>query len=325
MKRKVLITGPTLSSDALIYANSHDIQLIPTEPYIAKDEMQKLIHDEQPDAIIVRTGKLTRDMIFASNNLKVIAKHGVGFDTIDTQAAAERKVPVTIAVGANAQSVAEHAFALMFNVARQVTWLDQRIRDGHWDKSTANGVELYGKTLGLIGLGAIGNILMELVDPLKMKVKVYDPFLQNLPELEYVEQEHDFQKLIETSDIISLHCPLTVDNKHLFSHVQFEKMKRSSILINTARGELIDQSALVDALKNNKIAGAGLDTFSTEPPEKDNPLWELPNLVVTPHIGANTSDSRNRVGLLALQQIVTIWNGELLNPRAIANWKLLNS
>lgn len=325
MKRKVLITGPTLSSDALIHANSHDIQLIPTEPYIAKDEMQKLIHDEQPDAIIVRTGKLTRDMIFASKNLKVIAKHGVGFDTIDIQAAAERKVPVTIAVGANAQSVAEHAFALMFNVARQVTWLDQRIRDGHWDKSTANGVELYGKTLGLIGLGAIGNILMELVAPLKMKVKVYDPFLQNLPELDYMEQEHDLQKLIETSDIISLHCPLTVDNKHLFSHVQFEKMKRSSILINTARGELIDQSALVDALKNNKIAGAGLDTFSTEPPEKDNPLWELPNLVVTPHIGANTSDSRNRVGLLALQQIVSIWNGQSLPPRAIANWKLLNS
>ncbi|MFW2086808.1 NAD(P)-dependent oxidoreductase, partial [Acinetobacter baumannii] len=123
----------------------------------------------------------------------------------------------------------------------------------------------------------------------------------------------------------SLHCPLTAENKHLFSHAQFEKMKSSSILINTARGELIDQAALVDALKNNKIAGAGLDTFSSEPPEKDNPLWELPNLVVTPHIGANTTDSRNRVGLLALEQIVSIWNGQLLNPRAIANWKLLNS
>ncbi|MFH3862916.1 3-phosphoglycerate dehydrogenase, partial [Acinetobacter nosocomialis] len=108
MKRKVLITGPTLTSDALLYAQSHDIQLIPTEPYMAKDKMEKLIHDEQPDAIIVRTGKLSRDMIFASDNLKVIAKHGVGFDTIDTQAAAERKIPVTIAVGANAQSVAEH-------------------------------------------------------------------------------------------------------------------------------------------------------------------------------------------------------------------------
>ncbi|MEA1230504.1 hydroxyacid dehydrogenase [Acinetobacter sp. IRS14] len=325
MKRKVLITGPTLTSDALLYAQSHDIQLIPTEPYMAKDEMEKLIHDEQPDAIIVRTGKLSRDMIFASDNLKVIAKHGVGFDTIDTQAAAERKIPVTIAVGANAQSVAEHAFALMFNVARQVTWLDQRIREGHWDKASANGVELYGKTLGLIGLGAIGSILMKLVAPLNMKVKVYDPFLQNLPELDYVKQEHDFEKLLETSDIISLHCPLTAENRHLFSHAQFEKMKRSSILINTARGELIDQAALVDALKNNKIAGAGLDTFSSEPPEKDNPLWELPNLVVTPHIGANTTDSRNRVGLLALEQIVSIWDGQLLNPRAIANWKLLNS
>ena len=324
MKRKVLLTGPTLASDALIFAESQNIQLIPTEPYMPKNEMEKLIHDEQPDAIIVRTGKLTRDMIFASDNLKVIAKHGVGFDSIDIAAAAERKIPVTIAVGANAQSVAEHAFALMFSVARQVTWLDHRVRNGHWDKTSANGMELSGKTLGLVGLGAIGSILMQLVAPLKMKVKVYDPFLQNLPNLDYVELEPNFEKLLESCDIISLHCPFTIENRHLFSHAQFEKMKSTSILINTARGELIDQAALVDALKNKKISGAGLDTFHPEPPEKDSPLWDLPNLVATPHVGANTTDSRNRVGLLALEQIVSIWNDQLPNSRAIANWKLLN-
>lgn len=323
MSFKVLITGPTLAQSALDFSDSHHLTLIPTQPYMPPDEMIALIQQEQPDAIIVRTGKLTREMIFASDNLKIIAKHGVGFDTIDIQAAAERNIPVTIAVGANAQSVAEHAFALMFGVSRQIAWLDKRVKAGHWDKPNANGIELSGKTLGLVGLGSIGGILMELVAPFKMKVKVFDPFLKDFPKLSYVEQEHDFDELLKSCDFISLHCPLTDQNRKLFSYPQFDLMKPNSILINTARGELVDTDALVDALKNNKITGAGLDTFYPEPPEASSPLWTLDNLVATPHVGANTTDSRNRVGLLALQQIVSILNNQPLKSREIANWNLL--
>ena len=323
MSFKILITGPNLAQNAVDFSSEHGLTLVPTQPYMAPDEMIALIQHEQPDAIIVRTGKLTREMIFASNNLKVIAKHGVGFDTIDIQAAAERNIPVTIAVGANAQSVAEHAFALMFSVSRQIAWLDQRVRQGHWDKSSANGVELSGKTLGLVGLGSIGRILMELVAPFKMKVKVFDPFLKNFPQLDYVEQETDFNHLLKSCDFISLHCPLTNENRKLFSYEQFDLMKETSILINTARGELIDTDALIDALQNNKITGAGLDTFYPEPPEASSPLWTLSNLVATPHVGANTTDSRNRVGLLALEQILSVLNRQQLEPRAIANWNLL--
>lgn len=325
MSFKVLITGPTLAQTAVDFADQNGFALITTTPYMPSEEMAALIKQEQPDAIVVRTGKLTREMIFASDNLKVIAKHGVGFDTIDIQAAAERKIPVTIAVGANAQSVAEHAFALMFSVSRQVAWLDKRIRQGHWDKPSANGIELSGKTLGLVGLGSIGRILMELVEPFKMKVKVFDPFLKCIPQVNYVEQEKDFNNLLKNCDFISLHCPLTNENRKLFSYEQFELMKDTSILVNTARGELIDTDALIDALQNNKITGAGLDTFYPEPPEATSPLWKLDNLVVTPHVGANTTDSRNRVGLLALQQIHSILNNQSVEPRAIANWNLLTN
>jgi D-3-phosphoglycerate dehydrogenase len=324
MNRKILLTGPALALDAMNFANGLDIQIIPTPPYMPAEELTAIIRKEQPDAIVVRQGKLTKEMVEASSNLKAIAKHGVGYDTIDIKAAAELNIPVTIAVGANAQSVAEHAFALMFSVARQTAHQDARVRAGHWDKATANGIELFGKTLGLIGLGSIGGILMDLVAPLQMKVKVYDPYLKTLPERAHVEREHDFDTLIETSDIISLHCPLTEQNRNLFSSAQFNRMRPGSILINTARGELIDTPALVEALKTRRIAGAGLDTFNPEPPPADSDLWSLPNLVATPHVGANTTEARDRVGLLAVQQIVNIWEGTAIDPRCVVNRHLMN-
>lgn len=325
MTRTLLITGPELTAEAMAYAASQDIRVIPTTPYLPADELTAIIAAEQPDAIIVRQGKLTREMINASSKLKIIAKHGVGYDSIDVAAAAERSIPVTIALGANAQSVAEHAFALMFSVARQTALLDARMRAGHWDKATSVGMELSGKTLGLVGLGSIGRILMELVTPLRMTVKVYDPYLKELPSLPNVQLERDFDALVAQSDIISLHCPLTEQNRHLFGKAQFERMRPNSILINTARGELIDTQALVEALSRGTIAGAGLDTFNPEPPPADSPLWGLPTLVATPHVGANTVEARDRVGLLAVQQIVDFCNGTSLEPRAVVNRHLFES
>lgn len=325
MTRTLLITGPALTAEAMAYAASQDIRVIPTTPYAPADELLATISAEQPDAIIVRQGNLTDAMINASAKLKIIAKHGVGYDTIDIAAAAKRSIPVTIALGANAQSVAEHAFALMFSVARHTALLDSRMRDGHWDKATSVGIELSGKTLGLVGLGSIGRILMELVAPLRMTVKVYDPYLKELPSMPNVHLEPDFDALVAQSDIISLHCPLTDQNRNLFGKAQFDRMRPNSILINTARGELIDTAALVEALSSRKIAGAGLDTFNPEPPPADSPLWSLPTLVATPHVGANTVEARDRVGLLAVQQIVNFWNGTSPDPRAIVNRHLFES
>jgi len=325
MTRKILLTGPALAPEAMALAAAHDVRVIPTEPYLPHDELLALIREEQPDAIIVRQGKLTQALIEASAKLRVIAKHGVGYDTIDIQAAAARGIPVTIALGANAQSVAEHAFALMFSVARQTAWLDARLRAGHWDKAQANGTELFGKTLGLVGLGAIGSVLMDLVAPLRMQVRVYDPYLKSLPARDHVQREESFDDLLAECDVISLHCPLTEANRHLFGAAQFARMRPGSLLINTARGELIDTQALVAALREGQIGGAGLDTFHPEPPPADSPLWHLGNLVATPHVGANTREARDRVGQVAVQQILDSWAGRPLDPRAVVNRHLIDS
>ncbi|WP_313456207.1 hydroxyacid dehydrogenase [Pseudomonas sp.] len=325
MSRTILLTGPELASEAMHLAAERGVRIIPTTPYLPAEELEAIIRAEQPDAIVVRQGQLTRPMIEASSKLKVIAKHGVGYNTIDIQAAADQGIPVSIAVGANAQSVAELAFALMFSVARQTALLDARMRDGHWDKAEANGIELSGKTLGLIGLGSIGGILLDLVAPLRMKVKVYDPYLKQLPQRANVEREEDFNQLLAQSDIISLHCPLTETNHNLLGADQFARMRPGAIVINTARGELIDTAALVTALSERRIAGAGLDTFNPEPPPADSPLWGLPNLVATPHVGANTSEARDRVALVALQQIFDVWAGTALDSRCVVNRHLFAS
>ncbi|PIB43159.1 3-phosphoglycerate dehydrogenase [Pseudomonas sp. 2822-15] len=319
MTRTLLLTGPELTAEAMAFAASHGVRVIPTLPYTAAEALTAIIAREQPDAIIVRQGHLTREMIQASAQLKIIAKHGVGYDTIDIAAAAEREIPVTIALGANAQSVAEHALALMFSVARNTALLDARMRDGHWDKAHSVGIELSGKTLGLVGLGSIGRILMDLVAPLRMQVKVYDPYLKSLPDLPNVEQVSEFEALLAGCDIISLHCPLTEQNRNLFGEAQFKRMRPGSLLINTARGELIDTDALVQALSTGHIGGAGLDTFNPEPPPADSPLWGLPTLVATPHVGANTAEARDRVGLLAVRQIINFWDGIAPDPRAVVN------
>ncbi|KTT65950.1 3-phosphoglycerate dehydrogenase [Pseudomonas oryzihabitans] len=323
MTRTLLLTGPELAPDAMALAAAHGIRVVPTQPYMPADELVALIRKEQPDAIIVRQGKLTREMIEASAKLEIIAKHGVGYDTIDLQAAADRGIPVTIALGANAQSVAEHAFALMFSVARQTPWLNARMHAGHWDKAQSNGTELFGKTLGLVGLGSIGSVLMDLVAPLRMQVRVYDPYLQSLPVRDHVQREESFDNLLAECDVISLHCPLTEANRHLFGAAQFARMRPGSLLINTARGELIDTQALVAALRDGQIAGAGLDTFHPEPPPADSPLWGLTNLVATPHVGANTTEARDRVGLVAVQQVLDCWNGKNVESRAVVNRHLI--
>lgn len=323
MTRTLLLTGPELAPDAMALAAAHGIRVVPTKPYMPHDELVALIRQEQPDAIIVRQGKLTREMIEASAKLEIIAKHGVGYDTIDLQAAADRNIPVTIALGANAQSVAEHAFALMFSVARQTPWLNARMHAGHWDKAQANGTELFGKTLGLVGLGSIGSVLMDLVAPLRMQVRVYDPYLQSLPVRDHVRREESFDNLLAECDIISLHCPLTEANRHLFGAAQFARMRPGSLLINTARGELIDTQALVAALRDGQIGGAGLDTFHPEPPPADSALWGLTSLVATPHVGANTTEARDRVGLVAVQQVLDRWNGKAVETRAVVNRHLI--
>lgn len=302
-------------------AARHGLRVITMAPYAAPDETATRIAAEQVDAIIVRMGKLTEAAIAASSRLKVIVKHGVGVDGIDVGAATRRGIPVLIAAGANAQSVAEHALALMFSVSRSVPYLDSRIRHGYWDKAASTGTELFGRTLGIIGLGTIGCILLSLVQPLQMQLLGFDPQIPPSTKLDIpgLTRVDDLETLLRQSDYVSLHCPLTPTTRGMIGASQLALMKRDAILINTARGELIDMTALTVALSERTIGGAGLDTLSPEPPPAESAMWSLDNLVVTPHIGANTHAAAARVGIMAMQHVIDVLDGKPIEPRFTIN------
>jgi D-3-phosphoglycerate dehydrogenase len=316
MAATIIVTGAALAKPAMDAAERRGARIITVAPYTPPAEIAALAAAEKADAIIVRAAHVTEEVIGAAPSLKVIVKHGIGVDTIDLASATRHRIPVLITHGANAQSVAEHAFGLIFAVARQSAWLDARMRAGHWDKATSFGSELSGKSLGVVGLGSIGSALIELVRPLRMTIRGYDPFFRG--KLDGVEIVADLDALLRESDIVSLHIPLTAENRNLFDARRLGLMKRGAILINTARGGLIDHEALAAALTSGALTGAGLDCFPVEPP-KENPLSELKNVVMTPHIGANTREAAERVGVRAIEQALDFIEGKPFDPRANVN------
>lgn len=303
----------------MAFAEQRNVRCVSMEAYADVDAIGGLCAELQPDGLIVRMGKINEAIIGASKQLRAIVKHGVGYDNIDLDAATRRGIPVLIARGTNAQSVAELAFALMFSVARSTPWLDARTRSGHWDKAQHTGIELMGKTLGVVGLGSIGAILARLVAPLDIKVRIYDPFLKGDTGVPGAQVVDSLETLMRDSDIVSLHCPLTPATRNLIGEKELNLLGPRGILINTARGGLIDEAALAQALGAGRIAGAGLDTFTQEPPPTDSPLWALPNLVATPHVGANTHEARARVGVRAIELVLEVMDGRLSDPGSLVN------
>lgn len=313
----ILFVGAGLAPAAIAMAQARGVQLTTLAPHPAEAQLIKTIETIQPDVIIMRSGKLGAAAIHAAKRLKLITKHGVGVDSIDVATATACGIPVAFAAGANAQSVAEHAFALMFAASRNVVTLDHAARNGSWDK--VPGRELTGKTLGLIGFGTISRRLAELVAPLRMPILVHDPYVsaENLPASCRIAPSID--ALASGSDVVSLHCPLTPETANMFDARRFALMRDGAILINTARGGLIDETALVAALKDGKLSGAGLDTVASEPPGANSPLWAAPNLIVTPHVGADTAEARARVGVMVMEQALAAIEGHLPDQWMVAN------
>lgn len=317
--RHAIVVGGELSPLAVRAAEDRGIALVVSKPYPSVEELVALANDVGAEALIVRMGKIDRDVMEGIATLKIVVKHGVGFDTIDVRSAAELGLPVLVAGGANTQSVAEQALALLMSVARSTAWLDRRLREGEWDKSSYAGIEMTGRSIGLVGLGAIGRAFLHLLAPFGMTVRVYDPYLapDQLPG--GATLVGDLGVLLAQSDVVSLHCPLTEANRHLIDTAALARMKPNAILINTARGGLVDEAALIAALRDGTIRGAGLDTFAQEPPGRDNPLWSLPNLVASPHVGANTEEARARVGVSCVEQVVDYLDRGILSARNHVN------
>lgn len=314
----VVITGDAIAPEAMAVL-AGQCRIVFSGPYPAPEALARLVREEGADALIMRTGRATAEVIAASPRLRAIAKHGVGYDNIDVSAATALGIPLMISATANYQSVAEHTLALMFCLAKQIPWLDGRMRQGIWDKTTFQGEELFRKSLGLVGFGRIGRRVHELVSPLAMTVRVYEPLLPEDRFPPTVTRVRQLDELLRETDIVSLHCPFTEGTRHLIGTRELGLMKKNAWLINTARGGIVDEEALIAALQAGRIGGAGLDTFQKEPPEAVQRLAEAGRVVLTPHAGAATREAYVRMGVEAARNILTVLTGERPDPDYLIN------
>jgi len=255
------------------------------------------------DALIVRSAtRVTAELLDKARKLRAVGRAGVGVDNIDLSEATKRGVLVMSTPGGNAVSVAEHTFALLLALVKQVPRLDKAIHEGRWEKSSAAGTEVRGKTLGLIGLGRIGSEVAVRAEAFDMRVLGYDPFISEAAAHEVSVELVPLETLLAESDFVSLHAALSPATQNLINANTLEKMKKGARLVNAARGELIDEAALADALKSGKLAGAALDVFAEEPP-KNSPLIGLPNVIATPHVAGSTAEAQEEVGTQIAVQV----------------------
>jgi len=278
--------------------------------------------------LILRTGiKITRELMELADDLQVISRTGGGLDNVDVDAATEKHIIVTSNLGVNTSSVVEHALALMLSLSKQLALMDQAIRNGDF-KIRYKGLprDLRGKTLGLLGFGRIGSELgrccRELFD---MQVVSHDPYVSEKIRAGYKNQVAfvEREELYKRADVLSIHVPLTETTHHTVEQEVLDLMKPSAIIINTARGPIIDQSALFHALQDKKIAGAGLDVFEEEPVSEDNPLLGLDNIIMTPHSAALTKECVIRMAVEAVNCTLAVFNGRI--PPNVANPQVLTT
>ncbi len=270
--------------------------------------------------IVTSREQITSKVINAATKLKAILKIGVGVENIDIGAATERKIPVANCPGANAIAVAETAVGLMLASSRRIPEGVQKLINGEWRNSIHIGNEMTGATFGIVGLGNIGSKLAKMLSGFGGRILAYDPYVSS-EKFDLLEVESSsFGDLLKLSDFISIHCSLTDETKYLFDKSTFGQMKSSAIIVNCARGPVIDEKALLDALRTNQIAGAGLDVFESEPPDVLNPIFTLPNVVATPHLAGATNEAREKINDIVFQNIELVIRGEqvmeytLLNP-----------
>ena len=273
------------------------------DPDLGKDKDRFLEAIKDYDGLAIRSATKVSDKVLNhAPNLKVIGRAGIGVDNVDIPAASRKGVIVMNTPFGNSITTAEHAIAMMMSVARQIPEANASTHDGRWEKSRFMGVELTAKTLGVIGAGNIGSIVIDRAKGLKMKVIAYDPFLSEDRATQLGVQKVELDELLERSDFITLHVPLTDKTRNILSAEAIAKLKPGVRIVNCARGGLVDEAALAEALKDGRVAGAAFDVFAVEP-ATESPLFNLPNVVVTPHLGAATTEAQENVALQVAEQM----------------------
>ncbi|NPA93122.1 MAG: hypothetical protein GXO56_05530 [Chloroflexi bacterium] len=313
MQWKILLTDGLKAEGQAILAKEAQVD---DRNGISAEELLQVIGDY--DAVIVRgRTKITAEVLDAGKNLKVVGRAGVGVDNIDLEAAKARGITVVNAPQASTNAVAELAIGLMFALARRIPEADAGMKRGEWLKKKLLGTELNGKTLGVIGMGRIGSRVGELAKALGMRIVGYDPLI---PADEIARRGAEplasLDELYAQADVITLHVPLTPNTRGMIGKEAFAKMKPGVFLICAARGGVIDEEALLEALESGQVGGAGLDVFATEPPG-DSPLVRHPRVVATPHIGAQTKEAQTRVAEDIATEVLAALKGEPLRWRVV--------
>ena len=302
MRPKVFIADP-ISEKGIEELRRDNLLDVEVQTGLSESDVTVAVADAA--GLIVRSQtKVTAPIIHAAKKLRVIGRAGVGVDNVDVETATRRGVVVLNAPGANTISTAEHTFSLLLSLGRNIARADATVKAGTWDRKNLEGVELYNKTLGVIGMGRIGSELSRRAIAFGMRVVAFDPYLSvSRARSLQVELVEDLDELLPLADFISLHTPLTAETRHILNAERLAKTKRGVRVINCARGGLIDEAALAEAISNGHVAGAALDVFETEPLPADSPLRRISKLVLTPHLGASTAEAQESVGIEIAQSI----------------------
>jgi glyoxylate reductase len=314
MKPTIFVTRtiPTAGLDKL--HSYFDVTINPENRALSKQELIDNIHDKEA-LLCLLTDPIDKEVFAAGNKLKVISNYAVGYNNIDVMEAAKRNIPVCITPGILTNATADLTFALILAITRRIVESDQYVRQGFfksWDPNLFLGIDLAQKTLGIIGMGRIGHAVAKRARGFEMNIIYHSRSEKNIPDARAVSLD----ELLKTADIISLHTPLTPETHHLIGEAEFAKMKKTVYLINTTRGPVIDEMALLNALKDHKIAGAGLDVYEHEPLITPG-LIELENVVLLPHIGSATVETRTKMAVLAAENAIAIMEGK--KPHAMVS------
>jgi len=306
---KILITPRSFASFSdkslkMFTERGYEIKRNNTGRPYEKEEMLKLIRDI--DGIIIGIDELSAEIIEEADALKVISKYGIGLDNIDINTATNKKIIVTSTPTANVDAVADLAFGLILSLARRIPEADKKTKSGKWEKII--GKSVWEKTLGVIGLGKISRQVVKRAIGFEMNILAFDIVKDKKFVQKYGIKYVNLEKLLRKSDYITIHIPLNDATRGMISYEELEKMKKNAFLINTSRGGIVDEEALYDALRNNKLRGAALDVYNNEP-LRESPLKELDNVIMTPHIGAYTEEAIENMSIQAAQNLIDVLEG----------------
>jgi D-3-phosphoglycerate dehydrogenase len=287
-----------------------DLEVFENPPKTAEELKERI---KEADIVIVGWSDLTKNVIDSAKRLKMVSIWATTCHYADLEAAKERGIMVTHIPGYAMEAVAEHTFALLLAAIRKLPLADKHVRNGGFDWRPFGGIELYGKTLGIIGTGSIGCRVAEIAKAFKMRILGYDKY-PNVKRAEEIGMKYvDLYTLLKESDFITLHVTLTSETERLIGKKEIEAMKKGVVLINTSQGKVVDEKALVDALKSGKMSFAGLDVFGEEPPAKDNSLFKLDNTILSPHVGFHTTEAAKRCTDICIENVVKFLEGHLQN------------